>query len=123
MLGSAILLAAAATSLAGQPPEGAPEPPAAFIQAAQAFGQCLQGGAAKLAATITPEAGATQVVAGCAQQRTDLDAQFEVWISGSGFPEAGRMIAREQFQAELKQVESQVADGIRRGRAAPASGK
>jgi hypothetical protein len=33
------------------------------------------------------------------------------------------MIAREQFQAELKQVESQVADGIRRGRAAPASGK
>ncbi len=123
MLGFAILLAANAASLAAQPPGGAPEPPPAFLQAAQAFGQCLQGGAAKLAAAITPEAGATQVVAGCTQQRTDLSIQFEAWVSSSGFPEAGRSIAREEFQAELNRVETQVAAGIRRARAAPAPSK
>ncbi|HZG45510.1 MAG TPA: hypothetical protein VEZ41_04485 [Allosphingosinicella sp.] len=115
-MGFALLLTAAA----GQPPQGAPTPPPAFIQAAQAFGQCLQGGAAKLAATVTPEAGATQVVAGCKEQRTMLGAQFEVWISGPGFPEEARTPAREEFQSQLSQVESQVADGIRRLRAAPA---
>jgi hypothetical protein len=123
MLGFAMMLAATATSLADQPPGGAPEPSPAFIQAAQEFGQCLQRGAAKLAATVTPEAGATQVVAGCTQQRTDLSTHFEAWVSSSGFPEAGRPIAREEFQAELNRVETHVAAGIRRARAAPAPTK
>jgi hypothetical protein len=83
MLGFAMMLAATATSLADQPPGGAPEPSPAFIQAAQEFGQCLQRGAAKLAATVTPEAGATQVVAGCTQQRTDLSLILEAWVSSS----------------------------------------
>lgn len=116
-----MLIAAFAFLLfAAQPPGGGPTPPPEFIQAAQAFGQCLGAGSQALPATVAPEAGAPQVLAGCATQKAALEARFEAWISGPTFPEAGRSIARQQFATQMGLAEGQIAEGIRRGRAAPA---
>ena len=117
------LVAGAAFAFAVQPAAAAPmqppEPPPAFIAAAQGFGQCIQSGAISLPASVTPEAGATQLLAGCSQQRTALETQFEGWVSGPNFPEAGRTIAREQFRSQLGQAEAMIASQIRQSRAAP----
>ena len=110
---------------AGQTP-APPAPPApspqtnAIQQAAMAFGQCIQTGVGSVPATVTPEAGATSVVAGCATQRQALEAAAQALIAT--MPEAQRAGAQEQLRSQLGAVEGQVAAGIRsmRGTAAPA---
>lgn len=94
-------------------------PPPAFIQAATALGQCLQGAAGQVPATTSPEAGATQVLAACTTQQTTLETQFEAWVASDAFPAEGRDMARQQFRAQLGQAEAQVANAIRQQRAAP----
>ena len=112
---SAALLVLAAPALA-QDPQGGPTPPPAFMASAQAFGQCVGTGIGGLAATVTPEAGATQVLAACATQRTALETQFEAWVASPAFPEAARAPARAQFRERLAGAEAQIAAGIRQGR-------
>ena len=116
---AALLLASPALA---QPPQGGPTPPPEFMQAAQGFGQCVGTAMGGLAATVTPEAGATQVLAGCATQKTALETAFETWVSGPSFPAEGREIARQQFRTQLGSAEADIANAIRqrRGSAAPA---
>ena len=91
-------------------------PPPEFINAAQAFGQCLGDGASKLPGTVTPEDGARQVVAGSAARKAAMEARFEAWITGPGFREEGRAPAREARQKEMAGVEPQLAAGVRKSR-------
>ena len=116
---SAAALMLASPALA-QPPQGGPTPPPEFIQAAQAFGQCIGSNLSSLAATVTPEAGASQAIAGCAAQKTALETRFEAWVSSASFPAEGREIARQQFRTQLGGAEAQIAATIRQQRAAPA---
>ena len=109
---------AAVQAAPAQPQDVAPPPE--FIQAAQAFGQCIGQTSQALPATTAPEAGAKQALAGCATQKTTLETRFETWVSGPGFPEAGRATAREQFRTQMAGVEPQIAERLRTARAAPA---
>jgi hypothetical protein len=105
-------------------PPAPPSPPPAEVtavqQAAMAFGQCVQTGVQAVPATVTPEAGATGVVQGCAAQRQRLEQAAQALIAT--IPEAQRPAAQEQLRTQLAAVEGQVAAGIRqmRGAAAPA---
>lgn len=96
-------------------------PPTVFFTAAQAYGECLKQGGAAAPASVTPEAAAQQVVAGCAAQRAALDSQFDAWISATGMPADSRDAARAQYTARMSGVPAQVAENIRaaRARAAP----
>jgi hypothetical protein len=123
------LTASTATAQPAQtpPPANAPAqgqqitPPPAFIQAAQAFGQCVEGASGRIATTVTPEAAATQALAACAAQKTAIETQFEAWVASDAFPAEGRDIARTQFRAQFGQVETQIAGAIRQQRAAAAA--
>ena len=110
------------------PPANAPAqgqqqmtPPPAFIQAAQAFGQCVETASNGIAATVTPEAAAAQALAACTAQKTAIETQIEAWVASDAFPAEGRDVARTQFRAQFGQVESQIAGAIRQQRAAPAA--
>jgi hypothetical protein len=104
-------------------PPAPPAPPSpqvvAIQQAGAAFGQCIQAGVGSVPATVTPEAGATSVVNGCATQRQALEQAAQALIAT--MPEAQRAGAQEQLRSQLGSVEGQVAAGIRqmRGTAAP----
>jgi hypothetical protein len=124
---SAALLLAAAPALA-QPPAAASPPPAAaeasgpqaaIQQTAMAFGQCVSTGAQHVDAAVTPEAGATTVLAGCTAQRTALEQAVEALLAT--LPADQQAAGRAQLQSQLAAVPTQVADGIRRGRAAAAA--
>jgi hypothetical protein len=118
VLGAALFVAAA-PALAQAPDQGPPSaPPPEFIQAAQAFGECIGGAIGAAASTLTPEAAADQAVAGCAQQRTALDGAFASW--SATFPEAVRAMAQEQFRSRMGNVQSAIAAEVRRRREAPA---
>jgi hypothetical protein len=106
---------AATPAPAGPPPEAV----AAIQQAGAAFGQCIQTGAAAVPATVTPEAGATSVVNGCATQRTAVETAANALIAT--LPEAQRAGAQAELRSQLGAVEGQVAAGIRAGRATPAA--
>jgi len=71
-----------------------------------------------MAATVTPEAGAAAVLGACATQRQALDSAVDALIAT--LPEEGKAPAREQYRAQMAGAETQVADAIRRQRAAPA---
>lgn len=96
-------------------------PPPAFMQAAQAFGECVEGASGRIATTVTPEAAAAQALAACTAQKTAIETQFEAWVASDSFPAEGRDMARTQFRAQFGQVESQIAGAIRQQRAAPAA--
>lgn len=89
------------------------------MTAAQAFGACIKQGGAALPASVAADAGTQQVLAACAAERATLDAQFEAWVAGPTFPEAGRATAREQYKAQMSSVRTQVAGMITSRRAAP----
>ena len=123
----------AASAATAQPPQTPPPaaapaapqqqvtPPPAFMQAAQAFGQCVEGASSQLPATVTPEAAAAQALAACAAQKTAIETQFEAWVASDSFPAEGRDIARTQFRSQFAQAEGQIADAIRQRRAAAAT--
>lgn len=126
---AAALLFASAPALAqttAPVPQPSPTPPAApqamtpppeFIAAAQAFGQCVGTKAQTQPATATPEAAAHVAFVGCTAERTALDTRFEAWVASTGFPEAGRARAREQYKAQMAAAEGQIAAKICEGRA------
>jgi hypothetical protein len=126
---SAAMLAAAAPALAqppaapaappassSAPPSAAPTGPAAAIQpAAMAYSQCLSAGVAGVAATATPEAGATSVMNGCAAQRTALDQAVEGLLTT--LPAEQQAAGRAQYQSQIGEVPTQIAGAIRQSRA------
>ena len=124
----AILCLAATPALAQNTtaPAAAPAAPSqesitAIQTAAAAFGQCIQTGVAAVPASVTPEAGATNVLNGCATQRTAVEAAVQAMIAT--LPEAQRTMAQEQLRSQVAGIPTQIADGIRqsRGAAAPAA--
>lgn len=99
----------------------APTPPPAVVQAYEAFGRCLENAVGQTPGSLTPEAGAAQVLAACAEQKRTMDAQFEAWIASESFPAADRDAARRQHRDQIGEMERQVADWIRFMRASPAT--
>jgi hypothetical protein len=120
-LGAAPAFAQNDTAPAQPAPSGPPPAEMAAIQAAgQAFGQCIQGAVGSVPATVTPEAGATSVLATCATQRAALERAAQALVAA--MPEAQRAMAQEQVRTQMASVPDQIAAGIRqmRGSAAPA---
>ena len=106
--------APAASAPAGPPPEAL----AAVQAAGSAFGQCIQTGVMGVPAAVTPEAGATTVLAGCSTQRQALETAVQALIGT--LPEAQRPMAQEQARTQLAGVPAQIAAGIQQMRAASA---
>lgn len=99
---------------AGPPPEAI----AAIQTAAAAFGQCVQTGTAAVPATVTPEAGATTVLAGCATQKQAIEQAVRALLAT--LPAEQRTAGEAQLNAQIAAVPGQIADGIRQARAAAA---
>ena len=106
---------AAAQAPAGPPPEAV----AAVQAAASTFGQCIQTGVMGVPATVTPEAGATTVIAGCTTQRQSVEQAVQALIAT--LPEAQRPMALEQMRTQLASLPAQVAAGIQQMRGASAA--
>ena len=119
---SATLLCCAGAAFAqAQAPAAQPAasgPQAAIQQTAMAFSQCLQTGIQSVAATVTPEAGATSVLGGCASQRQQLEGAINALIAT--LPADQQAGAREHARTQLAAAQAQVAAEITRLRAAPA---
>ena len=105
---------AAPAAPAGPPPEAM----AAVQAAGSAFGQCIQTGVMGVPAAVTPEAGATTVLNGCATQRTALEGAVQTLIAA--LPAEQRAMAQEQARSQLAGVPAQIAAGIQQMRAASA---
>ena len=114
---AAALACSAGAALAQPAPSAAPTgPQAAVQQAAMAFGQCVNAGMQVLPASVTPEAGATTVLGGCATQRQSLQRAAEALIAT--LPEEQKAMANEQLRTQLGAAETHVAAAIRQQRAA-----
>jgi hypothetical protein len=110
---TAVLLLAAASAVA-QPIVTAPEPRGQLQQASMAFGQCVQTGITGLPASVTPEAGAAAVLAGCSSPRQALENAAQSFIVT--LPEAEQASAREMLRTQFGGIENQIANGIRSSR-------
>lgn len=95
-----------------------PEAMAAIQTAGAAFGQCIQTGVAAVPASVTPEAGATSVLNGCATQRNAIEQVVQSMIAA--LPEDRRAMAQEQLRTQLAGLPTEIANGIRQSRAASA---
>jgi hypothetical protein len=122
---SAALMCLGGTAFAQAPASTAPAPtPPTSTQmtslqtTAMAFGQCVMSGVQGVPASVTPEAGATRVLAGCATQRQQLDQAAEAYIAT--LPEEGKATAREQYRTQMAMAQTQIAARITQLRAAPA---
>jgi hypothetical protein len=118
---AAVLGFAGAAFAQAQAPAALPAasgPQAAIQQTAMAFGQCLETGIQGVAATVTPEAGATSVIGGCASQRQQLEGAINAFIAT--LPADQQAAAREQARTQLAAAQGHVAAAITRLRAAPA---
>jgi hypothetical protein len=118
----AVLCIAAVPAFAQNQTTPAPAAPAgpsadamsAIQTAAQAFGQCVQSGALAVPATVTPEAGATTVLAGCSTQKSTLEQAVRSLLAT--LPAEQRTAGEAQLNAQLTALPTQVADGIRQAR-------
>ncbi|HYD14012.1 MAG TPA: hypothetical protein VEC11_14275 [Allosphingosinicella sp.] len=99
---------------AGPPPEAM----SAIQTAATAFGQCVQTGVQAVPATVTPEAGATTVLAGCSAQKQTLEQAVRALLAQ--LPAEQRTAGEAQLNSQLSSLPTQVADGIRQARGATA---
>ena len=125
---SAALLLCAGTVLAQTQPPASPPPASpptmtpqqsAIQTAAMALGQCVMAGVQGVPADVTPQAGATRVLAGCATQRQQLD-QAAAGYMGT-LPADQQAGAREQYRSQIGGAESQIAARITQMRATPAA--
>ena len=89
----------------------------AIQQAAMSFGQCLSTGVQGVPAAVTPEAGATSVLGGCATQRQQLVQAAEAMIAT--MPAAEQEAARNTMNTQLAAAETHIANAIRQARSAP----
>lgn len=117
-----LTLAAAliATPALAQPPAGQAPPPE-IMAAGQAFGQCIETGIGRVAATVTPEAGAAAVLNGCNAEKARLEEVVTTFINAAPMPAEQKTAALAQMRTELAAAETQIAEGIRQSRAAPAA--
>jgi len=127
---SVALLSLAGTALAqnqapasAQPAQSQAAAPAAespavqaIQQAAMSFGQCIQTGVQGVPASVTPEAGATNVLGGCGTQRQQLVQAAEAFIAT--MPADQQAGARTHLTTQLAQAETQIAAAIRASRSA-----
>jgi hypothetical protein len=98
-------------------PTGPPPEAIAAVQAASAtFGQCIQTGVMGVPASVTPEAGATNVLAGCATQRQAVESAVQALIAT--LPAERRAGAQEQLRTQVAGIPAQIAAGIQQMRAA-----
>ncbi len=109
----------AAPALA-QPPAGQAPPPE-IMAAGQAFGECIEAGIGRVAASVTPEAGATAVLSGCSAERTRLEEVVTNFINAAPMPPEQKTAALAQMRSQFAAAEGQIAAGIRQSRAAPAA--
>ena len=119
LLGSATVALAKTNAPASAPPAPAPQmtpQQSAVQQTAMALGQCVMAGVQGVPATVTPEAGAVAVLAGCGTQRQQLEQAVEAMIAT--MPEEQKAGAREQFRTQRAGAETQIAAAIGRQRAA-----
>ena len=119
----ALLFVAAAPAFAQNTTTPAPAGPSqeaitAIQTAAAAFGQCVQAGTAAVPAAVTPEAGATTVLAGCSAQKQAIEQAVRALLAT--LPAEQRAAGEAQLAAQIAGVPGQIADGIRQSRAAPA---
>lgn len=120
-LGPAAALLVLAAPVLAQPDEPSRSVPAQEIsEAAESFGTCIAGGLEKVQPDVSPESGAAMVLAGCAAQRQQIERLVGATIDGSDMPDGRKAAAREQLRTQLDQVQAQVAQSIRAGRAAAA---
>lgn len=112
----------AVPTLAQDPPApaAADEPGNAIEAAAEAFGTCVSAGVAGVGETVTPEAGAASVLAGCATQRQALEAAIQALIAT--LPADQQAEARAELSADLGGIEPDIASAIRQQREAGATG-
>ena len=117
--------AGAAFAQAGAPVSAPPAPAPAMTpeqnaiqQSVMGFAQCVMAGVPNVPANLTPEAGATNVLAACAAQRRQLDAAVDALIAT--LPEPNKAAAREQYRTQMAAAETQIASRIGQLRAAPA---
>lgn len=113
---------AAQPPAAGPAPQPVPNPAQIAAQAdiqrtATAFGQCVSAGIQNVSASVTPEAGAAAVLGGCAAQRGALNQSAEALIAI--VPADQRAAAHAQFDSQMGQVQTRIAEAIRQHRAAP----
>lgn len=118
LFAAAVTLAAPAFAQEAAPAQAPTGPQAAVQQTAMAYGQCLETGARSLDPSVSAEAGATSVLAGCTAQRQALDAAVAALIET--IPEEHKATARQQFQTQMSQGEARLAAAIQQMRAAPA---
>jgi hypothetical protein len=105
------------TAPAPAAPAGPPPAAMAAIQeAGMAFGQCIQTAVPNVPATVTPEAGATTVLAGCSTQKQTLERAVRDLLAT--LPAEQRAAGEAQLNTQLAAVPTQVADGIRQARGA-----
>ena len=125
-LSIALLCCAGAALAQADAPASAPPAPtpamtpqqSAVQQTAMGFAQCVMAGVPGVPATVTPEAGATSVLAGCTTQRRQLNLAVDALIAT--LPEANKAAAREQYRTQMAAAETQIASRIGQLRAAPA---
>ena len=91
----------------------------ALQTSAMAFAQCVIGGIPSVPASLSPDAGAAQVIANCATLRQQLDLAVEAYVATQ--PEAERAAAREQYRSQMAEAQPQIAARISQLRAAPAT--
>ena len=112
--------AAAAQTAAPAAPAAQPDPLQVALQTnAMAFGQCVVGGIAAVPATVTPQAGASQIMGNCNAQKLQLVQAAEAMIAA--LPEDRRATATAALQTRLASAEGEIAEEITRRRAAPAA--
>jgi len=117
---SGAAIAQNATPAAPAAPAAQLDPLQAALQTnAMAFGQCVVGGMATVPATVTPQAGAAQVMGACNAQKLQLVQAAEAMIAA--LPEDRRAGATAQLQTRLTSAESEIAEEITRRRAAAAA--
>src|SRR5687767_14045161 len=99
----ALTTSAATLAQASAPAEPPPAAVQAIQQTAMAFSQCVSGGVAALAPSVTPEAGVASVLGGCATQRDQLVAAAEALIAN--IPADHQAGARAQLQTHMAGAE------------------
>ncbi|MHA6723648.1 hypothetical protein [Sphingomonas sp. RS2018] len=96
------------------PATPAPNPGADIGAKSTAFSTCIRSNIAKVPATVTPEAGADQVLATCKADETALRAAIDVQLAA--VPAESQATARQQVDASFAQARTGIANGIRQSR-------
>lgn len=112
----ALVLAQATTPAT---PPAAPAGAAAIQASAQAFSGCIGPKISTVPATMTPEQGAESVLTACKTEETALRGAVEEMLKT--LPADQQAMGRQQLDQGMAQARTQIAEGIRQMRGAPAA--